>query len=202
MKLSKLNIITATTVTLGLSLALFTAPVSAAKNGKGPRASVNSATTCALDLDAAEGAVLVVTTTLTNTSSGSVISEARDGTTIEGTYKPKNQRGNAYLSLGEFDILGLPFDVDPELMFWAEFDLCGIDVDGKFDGSVRSEVANARELNGKSTVVYGISGGDGEERTVSNRCTDDPDTWDVNEGGIYLADFIADIEAACKLLAP
>jgi len=45
--------------------------------------------------------------------------------------------------------------------------------------------------------MYGISGGEGETRVVTNRCTDDPETEDVNEGGIKVADVFDDIEAAC-----
>ena len=64
--------------------------------------------------------------------------------------------------------------------------------------SVRDEVVGTRELNGLSTINYGISGGDGETRTVTNRCTDDPDTPE-NEDGIEVADVVDSIEAACAL---
>ena len=186
----KLNAIAALAVTLGLSLTLLTAPVSAMK--KGPRASVSSATACALSSGVDGNTVLAVTTTLTNKSSGIVIPEVRGGE-IKGTYKPKDSRGKAYRSLGTVDIDKFG-NVNPKWMFTAEFPLCNA------DGSVLEEVRNARELNGKSMVDYGISGGDGEMRTVTNRCTDDPDTLDVNEGGIRVADVIDSI--VCLPLAP
>lgn len=142
------------------------------------------------------GAFLVVETTLANKSSGDVIPEVREGQ-IEGTYKPKNQRGNVNISFDSTpigDLVMLPADVDPELMITAEFPLCE-------DGTVRPEVVVARELNGKSRVLYGISDGDGETRVVINRCSDDPHTLDVNEGGIKVdADTFDMIREACAAL--
>ncbi len=172
-------------VALGLSLAMITAPASAA--GKGPRASVSSSTTCSLDFNG--GASLVVTTTLENKSSGATVPEVRDGSMLEGTYKVGP--GQAFGYLGTVMVEPVPQDVYPTLTLSAEFPLCEA-------GVVRVEVARARELNGLATINYGISGGDGETRTVVNRCTD-PDPYDgVDEGGgIRVADVIADIEAAC-----
>ena len=183
------------TVAIAGVLALMLAgQVSEAK--KGPRASLLSSTECALDLGIDDGAFLVVTTTLVNKSSGIVIPEVRGGQ-IEGTYKPQGQRGNVnitfdYASIG--DLVTLPVDVDPDLMITAEFPLCD-----EF-GAVLEEVAGARELNGKSTFMYGISDGDGETRVVTNRCTDDPDTEDVDEGAIKVdVDTFQMIADACTL---
>ena len=161
--------------------------------GKGPRASLTSKTGCALDLgDPGSGmADLVITTTLTNDSSGgNTIPEVRDGSMIQGTYKEKNARGKEFKFLGTVLIEPVPQDVDPELILTAEFPLCN------GDGTVRDEVAGARELNGLSTINYGISGGEGETRTVTSRCNDDPDTPE-NEAGIRVEDVIDLIEAAC-----
>jgi len=144
--------------------------------GKGPRASLLSSTECALDLDTAE---LVITTTLTNKSSGPTIPELRDGSNIEGTYKKQDVRGNKSFSLGTEFIAGLPQDINPDLEVSATFDLCDPDT---FD-----KVAEARELNGTATMFYGISGGSEDSRTVMNRCTDNPDTEEF-EGGIKVDD--------------
>jgi len=176
------------------------AQANAQGQGPGPRASVASTTECALprnDAGALTG-MLEVTTTLTNRTSGAS-AEVRDGT-IAATYKEKTARGNASETLGSApidDLIDLPTEVDPELglAITAEFDLC----DGA--GGVLDEVENARELNGKSTVEYGLSGGGGNTRTVENRCTDDPDTSE-NEGGIRVADFIGEIQAACAAVFP
>ena len=69
---SKLNIITATAITLGLSLTLITAPVSAAK--KGPRASISAATVCDIPRDEFTGIInskdFNVTIRLTDKTSG------------------------------------------------------------------------------------------------------------------------------------
>ena len=183
---SKLSIITATAVTLGLSLALVTAPVSA----RGPKASVNSATECALNLGSGV-AELVITTTLTNKSSGGIVAELRAGSQIRGTFKKQIVRGNVLFNLdaGPVPVPDIPpEDVDPSLRVSANFDLC----------SEAENVTAARELNGTATMVYGISGGSEISREVENRCTDDPDTDDDDEGGIKVDDatFLA-IADAC-----
>ena len=172
-------------IVLGLSLAMITAPVSAAR--KGPRASVSSSTTCSIEYNGA--ATLVVTTILENKSSGNKVPEVRENSMLEGTYK--DLPGPAFELLGTVLVLPVPQDVNPTLTLMAEFPLC--DAEG-----VREEVAGARELNGLATIYYGLSGDIGETRTVVNRCTD-PDPYDgVDEGGgIKVADVIADIEAAC-----
>ncbi len=174
------------------------APAGAQGKGKGPRASVASATTCAIT----DMGMLEVTTTLTNKSSGATtIPEVREGSEISATYKPANRRGNVNVILDTVmvgDLIALPADVDPELVITAEFDLCQVDMDTGM-GMVRDEVLNARELNGRSTMNYGISGADGETRTVMNRCTDNPDTPE-NEGGIKVTDeLIMMLTAACSM---
>ncbi|MDH3315804.1 MAG: hypothetical protein OER43_08575 [Gammaproteobacteria bacterium] len=179
-------------------VALTTAPADAQR--KGPRASLASSTHCALDLDFVDpdtltlSPSLVVTTTLSNKSSGETIPEVRDGSMIQGTYKEKTSRGRAFEILGTVPVEPTPQDVDPELTLTAEFSLCA-------GQDVREEVAGSRELNGLSTILYGISGGGGATRTVTNRCTDDPDTPE-NEGGIRTADVIMDIEDACDAVMP
>ena len=182
---SKLNIITATAVTLGLSLALVTAPVSA----KGPKASVNSATECALFLGSGN-ADLKITTTLTNKSSGGTVAELRAESQIQGTFKMQMVRGNAFVNLdaGPVSVPDFPpEDIDPSLTVSAIFDLC----------SEKANVTAARELNGTATMKYGISEGSEDDREVKNRCTNDPDTPD-DEGGIKVdeATFSA-IAVAC-----
>jgi hypothetical protein len=177
----------------GVLALMLASQVSAAGRGKqGPRASLRSWTACALDFDTAE---LVITTTLTNISSGNTVPETRDGGEIRATYKRTDERGKNFREFPEiFPILAGVHIPDQEV-FEARFTLCDA-------GEPRQEVQDARELNGKSTVQYGIAGGAGETRMVMNRCTDDPDTEDVNEGGIYVADFFYDIEAACAALTP
>jgi len=174
------------------ALALAAGTADAQGNGKGPRAGLQSSTQCAID-----DGMLVVTNTLTGKSSGTTIAEIRGGE-ITATIKPANRRGNAIVDLATApigDLVALPADVDPALSITAEFDLC----DGL--GGVQQAVLDSRELNATVSVDYGISGGDGETRVVTNRCTDDPDTLE-NEGGIKTADVIYDIVAACLVAAP
>ena len=178
-------------LTLGiLGSALALAPLAANANGpKGPRASVLSSTECALDLITAE---LVITTTLTNKSSGITIPETRDGSMIKATYKHIDDRGNMIRVFPEIFTIPGGVPVNPEETFEARFSLCDI------DGDPRQEVQDARELNGQSTVNYGIEGGGGETRPVPNRCSDNPDT-PVNEGGIKVDDAtFGAIMAACS----
>ncbi len=158
------------------------------------KASLLALTTCALDLagtDPAIGPALVVETTLTNKSTSGTVPEVRGGT-ISGTYKQTVEPGGAIFTLGDKaigDLVALPAIVDPTLTITARFPLC----DGK---AVRTEVAGARELNGKSIVDYGIADAGGETRTLESRCKDDPNAPD-GKGGIKVASVIDDIEAAC-----
>ncbi len=172
-------------LTLALLVALLLVVASVAQARKGPRASVGSATQCALDLEGG-GAFLVVTTTLNDKSSGDAAAELRGGT-IAGTYKAIGSRGNAntqFDSDNAGDLVTVPQDIGTSLVIMTQFDVCGVFED-------------ARELNGKATIDYGTSGGGGQTRTVMNRCSDDPDTEDVWEGAIKVADYADLIAAAC-----
>jgi hypothetical protein len=173
-----------TVVVVALAVLLTAGPADA----RGPKASLLAATECALYLDAGV-ADFVITTTLTNKSSGGIIAELRDGSNIQGTYKDQNVPGNVFFNLnGAVYIEDLPEDVNPELVVSATYNLC----------SFPENVAKAREINGTATMVYGISGGAGKDRTVANRCTDDLETEDVNEGGIKVDDATyAAIAEAC-----
>jgi hypothetical protein len=178
------------TVTLAGILVLVLVGQDSAEGKRGPRASLLSSTECGLDLGPGE-AFLVVTTTLEDKSSGSTFPEVRGGM-IQGTYKPQNLPGNVNFVFDEDlieNLIQLPIDVNPDLTITAEFPLCN-------NNDVIDAVAEARELNGKSTVAWGISGGDGETRVVMNRCTDNPETVE-DEGGIRVEDVIDAIEAAC-----
>lgn len=175
-------------VLISATLALATVAVmlvaAGATEAKGPKASLLSATECALDLGVGS-ATLVVTTTLTNQSSGNVIAEVREEGVIEGTFKEVGSRGNTNLTFDDAPIY--PAEVDPQLTITEEFDICDV-------------FRVARELNAKATVNYGVSGGDEATRTVMNRCTDNPDT-EEDEGPIYVEDFFDQIEAACAAVA-
>ena len=159
-------------VVLAVSLALGAGQVSAAGKGKGPRASVLSETECELQLGASS-ANLVIETTLTNKSSGDVMSELRDGSKIDGTFKKKSVRGKVSFDLDASPEYIVPQPVGLMDQVSASFDLC----------AEEHNVSEARELNGRATMMYGIDGGDGETREVVNRCSDNPDT-EEDEGGI------------------
>ena len=150
-----------------------------AAEARGPRASLLSETECALFVDAANSvADLIITTTLTNKSSGDTVAEVRDGTQIQGTFKKQAVRGRAFFPLDAAPVPIPEQDVVDTVMETATFDLC----------AEQGNVTIAREFNGEVTVVYGISGGVGPDRDVVNRCTDDPETEGVNEGGIKVDD--------------
>ena len=182
---SKLNIITATAVTLGLSLALITAPVSAAKKGKGPRASISAVTVCDISRDEVTGFVnsteFDVTIRLTDKTSGSGIP----------IVKLWNVEAWAKIGRGNWD---------NQVMFDAladggpEGDLLPIVV-GPFNLCLLPEGAKA--VNAAATITYDFDSGD-DERTIENMCSDDPETDEVEPAGIKLspADLVA-INALC-----
>lgn len=177
---------------LAVSLAFVIGQAGATHNGnhnpgpKGPRASLLSSTTCALNINGASTA-LEVTNTLTNKSSGEIIPEIKNWV-ISGTYKQggsqKGGGGNITTSFDSEDVclsLGCPVELPvPPMM--ASFPLCGsmLFVGGQF---------TARELNGESVVDYGVD-------SVTNRCTADPVT---GEGGGIKIDAATKtaIEEAC-----
>ena len=157
---------------------------------RGPRASVLSSTQCALDLDFANGgADLVVTTTLTNKSSGSTIPEVRAGSMIHEVVKS----GGPSFTIVSSQLVAAPQDVNPSLTLTATFDLCNP------DGTVDADVEANKALGGVAIINYGISGGNGETRTVANKCTADEDGIG---GGIKIADVLGDLRAACAALVP
>jgi len=173
---------------VGLAVALGMGPTRAA-DARGPRPSIVSSTRCSLDLPGGGEAYLVVTTTLEDKSSGATVPEVRMGSAIDGTYK--TAPGKSFDVLDTAVVDPVPVDVDPMLTVIAEFELCND------DGTVRTEVLDARELNGQSTIFYGISGGIDESRDVENRCTADDSGVG---GGIKVQEVIDAIVAACELM--
>jgi len=186
---------------LAVSLAFVTGQAGATHNShhnpNGPRASLLSTTTCALNIDGANTA-LEVTNTLTNKSSGESTPEIRSWV-ISGYYKlheedvpDKKGHGNILNPLGDHDVcmdLGCPVNLPdlPAGPITVSFPLCALVVGGQF---------TARELNGKSVVGYGISGDD-ETPSVTNHCTADPVTGEG--GGIKIdATTLAEIQEACS----
>jgi hypothetical protein len=165
----KLNAIAALTVTLGLSLTLITAPVSAAK--KGPRASVSVATTCALN-----GTTLDVTVNVRDKTSGSAIAVVDDWT-IDAVYKNRSNRGNVTTRFdGDASAVDMP--VGDGLTIERSFDLC--DSLGDLPADLRALSANTSVRYGKDDGVGGVA----DTRTIMNSCSDDPATEDVEPSGI------------------
>ena len=178
---SKLNIITATAVTLGLSLALITAPVSAAK--KGPRASISAVTVCDISRDDFTGIVdsakFNVTIRLTDKTSGSGIPIVK---LWNVRALAKTERGNwDYQEMFGALAGGPEADLsDIEIMF----DLCELDGSG------------AKAVNAAASITYDIDSG-GDPRTIENMCSDDPTTEEVEPAGIKLSP--ADLDAISNL---
>lgn len=160
---------------------------------KGPQASVASSTTCALSSD---DTMLIVTTSLTDKSSGNEEANVTGGT-IQPDYKPTGVRGNASTPFPESYTIG---DTGGDLglvgagkEIVGEFDLCKRDFYSNPIG-VRDEVNEARELNATSTVNYDSD--NGPAKSVTNRCSADPETG--LGGGIKVADVFELIYAACN----
>ena len=134
---------------------------------------------------------LVITTSLTDKSSGDEKANVTSGT-IQATYKPKNSRGNTSL---EFQKDGSDetyhfVDYDLGLIGYgkevvAVYDLC--------DGAVpRYEVQNGRDLNANSVVNYGST--NGPDKTATSKCSADETGFG---GAIKVADVYDLIAAAC-----
>ena len=173
-----------------LALALAGATGEASAEGKkGPRASVSVATVCDLvDTD------LVVDSKIRDKTSGDAIALVSVWK-IKASYLERGVRGNQWQTLMSDEQSGLQLPVP--VMVGSKFSLCAA------GGGIRSELENARALNGLATITYGKDdgyGGVADERTINNRCSDDPQTLDVVEpSGIKLTrSDIAAIDAACR----
>jgi hypothetical protein len=159
------------TVALGLSLAVMTAPASAAK--KGPQASVSVATTCSLD-----GTDFTVNVAVRDKTSGDAVAEV-SAWDITAVHRDRGEPGNTSYTFGSASAgsltEGVPFTVS------RTFSLC--------DGvELRNDLNEARALNAEVSVTYGPP-----SRTVNNRCSDDPTTEEVEPAGINLSP--ADLDA-------
>ena len=176
MKKSKLNIITATAVTLGLSLALVTAPVSAAKQG--PRASLSAATVCDISRDV-----------------NGIIDSKDFNVTIRLTDKTSGQ-GFPVVILWSVDALAKTGrgNWDSQVMFGSadggpEGDLSDIVV-GPFNLCL---VHDAKAVNAAASITYDKDSSGNDLRTIDNMCSDDPTTEEVEPAGIKLSP--ADLDA-------
>ena len=171
------------TVALGLSLAVMTAPTSAAK--KGPQASVSVATTCSLD-----GTDFTVNVAVRDKTSGDAVAEVSKWD-ITAVHRDRGEPGNTSYTFGSASegslTKGVPFTVS------RTFSLCGNDALG--NDALREDLDEARALNAEVSVTYGPP-----SRTVNNRCSDDPTTGEVEPAGIKLSPADLDaIDALCML---
>jgi len=173
---SIINLTTTLAVALGLSLALLTAPVSADSTGnkQGPQASVGVATRCMLDGDGSLTVNVIVE------DKGSVAAFVTD-INIDPVYKTAEHKGKHTSSYDLDD--GCPADtlVGGGYTCTRTFDLCD---------DIPLEL---RAINADVIVTYGTNADGG--KTVSNRCTDDPDTFPDYEGGININS--EELTAAC-----
>lgn len=174
-------------ITVALTLVVFVLVSVAAQAGpgKGPKASIDVVTVCALD-----GSTFSVEAIVHNKTSKT--DAVVNAWTIDGVYLDRAFRGNTSftfdppLQAGES---GIATTVGGGLILSGSFSLCDP------AGGIRSELVNARGLNADTSVSFGPNGG-----TIMNRCGDDPTTEDVIEPNgikLSLAD-LATIDAACQ----
>ena len=165
---SKLNTAAALVTTLGLSMALLSAPVSAERGGinggpKGPQGSIGAATVCEI----VDTTIFRVTIRLTDKSSGvgvPVVTAATVNALAKGT-------GN-WNNVVAFDTQS--GDVDGLNEIVVDFDLCGLP-------------DTTKAVNAEALIVYTAKEG-AEPRNIENRCSDDLETTDVVEpGGIKIS---------------
>lgn len=176
---SKLITAAALVTTLGLSMALLSAPVSAERGGinngpKGPQGSLGAATVCEI----VDTTTFRVTIRLTDKSSGSGESVVTSAT-VDALAKTKGNWNN----IVAFDTQSGAVNGLNDIV--VDFDLC--------DSSVTTKAVNAEAL-----IVYTAKEG-AEPRNIENRCSDDLDTIDVVEpAGIKLSpDDLMAINTAC-----
>jgi len=177
-----------TPVSVALVALVLLITVAGAAQAKGPRASVKVVTVCSLD-----GTDLNVELRVRDVTSGNA-TPLVSAWNVDASYLERGVPGNQYQTLASAGESGLQLAVPVTIL--SSFSLCAE------SGGIRPELDDARTLNGLSSVTYGKddgAGGVADERTVSNRCSDDPETEDVIEpNGIPLsvAD-VAAIDAAC-----
>ena len=175
---SKLITAAALVTTLGLSMALLSAPVSAERGGinngpKGPQGSLGAATVCEI----VNTTTFRVTIRLTDKSSGSGVPVVRSAT-VDALAKTTGNWNN----IVAFDTESRDLDDLNDIV--VDFDLC--------DSSDTTKAVNAEAL-----IVYSAKDG-AEPRNIENRCSDDLATIEVEPAGIKLSpDDLMAINTAC-----
>ena len=170
-----------------VGLGLLLAPVAAnAGGGKGPRASVSVATVCALD-----GTDFTVELRIRDKTSGDAIPLVT-AWNIDFSYLTRGVPGNQWQTFSSDSEGGIQLGVPVTITSTSS--LCA------FGGGIRAELDDARAINGLAEVTYGTQRGTSvvDERTIRNRCSDDPMTEAIEPAGIKLtAADLAAIDAAC-----
>jgi hypothetical protein len=151
-------------------------------NKQGPRASVSVATVCSLNK--AVPPTLDVELRVRDKSSGTAKAEVRQWS-IAALAKTDSGKWSSLDQFAYASATPSPAPAAPTTIKQS-FSLCSLP-----DGT--------KGLNAMATVVYGLQGGAGENRTVMNMCSDDPETLDVVEpSGIKLSfNDLNDIAALC-----
>ena len=157
---SKLITAAALVTTLGLSMALLSAPVSAERGGinngpKGPQGSLGAATVCEI----VDTTTFRVTIRLTDKSSGSGVPEVTSAT-VDALAKTTGNWNN----IVAFDTQSGAVNVLNDIV--VDFDLCGL-------------LDTTKAVNAEALIVYTAK--EGTVRNIENRCSDDLMTLDVEE---------------------
>ena len=163
--------------------------------GKGPRASVSSATVCKVEIYDSYGVLdprLIVETRVRDKSSGEVIPGVRK-VTIEAVQKLRQNVTEVFETQMQSFNPAVAL-VNPMFTHSEEFSLC--DLDGNVDA--------IKGLNANATVEYQNSADPPDTqkyRSVSNRCSDDPYTWEIEPSGIKIDD-VPGLRDAIALACP
>ncbi len=157
-------------------------PAIAGGKGKGPRASMMTATVCKV-----EGTSLHVTARLTNISSGKAIPDVISST-FTGLAKTStgNWDGQQVFDMADGDIAGLVHDFQD---IHATLDLCRLKDLGI--------LGLTKAVNVGATINYDRDSG-GDPKQIDNMCGDDPTTDAIEPEGIPLtAEMVHYIEMNC-----
>jgi hypothetical protein len=180
---SIINLTTTLAVALGLSVALITAPVSAGSTGnkQGPQASIDVATRCMLDIN---GTLTVNVIVQDKGSVDAVVSAIEIVPVYKGETKGNNTDPYYTDEDGNPISGGCTGDVTVGSGYTCTdtFNLCD------------NIPQKLRAINTDVTIKYGTSDKP-DGKTVSNHCTDDPDTFPDFEGGININ--YEELTAAC-----
>ena len=181
---STINLAAALALSVGMSAAVYTAPVDAAGKGKGkgkgPQAGLSTLVTCALNT---KGTAMDVTVTLTNDSGDDAV-VVDVSSSLQAVYKDRTTKGKQTKAFGTGqDVNANNLGAGASISTTKTVELCGLP-------------SNVTSVNAELTGTYNADGST-DTRNISDSCGDDPGT-DAAEPEGFDIDYAA-LQEACTL---